>query len=72
MTTPEASMPFDKVKAAGDHLTVEGFLALPLPTRVKYILSDSLQFSLDGEPVEKTTALQSLRTQRAAGSTPSP
>ena len=34
MTIPERSMPFDEVVAAGERLTAESFLALPLRTRV--------------------------------------
>lgn len=64
MMTAEQSIPFDEVRSGSERLTAESFLALPLPKRVKYILSDDLFFSLDGDPVDKSIALQALRAQR--------
>lgn len=57
-------MPFDQVRAAGEQLSADRFLELPLAARVQHILGGNLQFSLDGAPVDKTIALKALRTLR--------
>jgi hypothetical protein len=44
-----------------EQLTVERFLALPLPVRVRHILSRSIQFFDGPVPVEQKLALASLR-----------
>jgi hypothetical protein len=48
-----------------EELTVERFLALPLPVRVKHILSRSIAFFDNGVPVEQKLALASLRNVSA-------
>ena len=44
-----------------EELTVERFLALPLTTRVKHILTRSVEFYRGKEPVDQKAALASLR-----------
>jgi hypothetical protein len=60
-----APLPFDGVVVADRgvrrRLTPGEFLALPLPVRVCALLDDSLEFVLDGRPVDRKAALAALR-----------
>jgi hypothetical protein len=62
------SLPFDAVflrngtSAQGEALSVEAFLALPLPTRLRAIFEQRVEFFRNGERVEVQEALRALRT----------
>jgi hypothetical protein len=60
-----SELPFDKVRALvggrNIDLTLEQFLALTLPERIRLILEPSTQFSNDGSALERRIALARLR-----------
>jgi hypothetical protein len=62
------ALPFDRVtvrngaSASGESLSVEAFLALPLPTRLRAIFEQRVEFFRNGEPVELQEALRALRS----------
>jgi hypothetical protein len=63
---PDRALPFDEilVPSAGGarRYRVDEFLLLDLPTRVRLILEGQMQFTLAGQPVDRTHALTALRT----------
>jgi hypothetical protein len=65
MVGERASLPFDGVvvdeSGVRKRLTPKEFLALPLPVRVRALLDDSLEFLLNGRPVDRKQALAALR-----------
>ena len=62
----ETGLPFDhiRVREGGKELVLsaEDLLALPLHTRVRWLLDDSLEFYRGAERVERRVALAALRT----------
>ena len=59
-------LPFDHIRVReGDKdlvLTASALLALPLHTRVRWLLNDSLEFYRGDERVDRRVALAALRT----------
>ena len=62
-------LPFDQVIVrAGDRVmgyTIEAFLQLPLPERIRFVLEQSLEFRRGGQAVDRALALRSLREAMA-------
>jgi len=62
----ETGLPFDHIRVReGDRdlvLTAQALLALPLHTRVRWLLNDSLEFYRGDERVDRRVALSALRT----------
>jgi hypothetical protein len=61
------SLPFDAVllrngSASAEAMSVEAFLALPLPTRLRAIFEQRVEFFRNGERVELQEALRALRS----------
>jgi hypothetical protein len=61
----ETELPFDHIRVReGDRdlvLTAKALLALPLHTRVRWLLNDSLEFYRGNERVDRRVALAALR-----------
>jgi hypothetical protein len=62
----DTSLPFDHIRVRQEGrdlvLSAKELLALPLHTRVRWLLDDSLEFYRGGERVERRVALAALRT----------
>jgi hypothetical protein len=62
----ETGLPFDHIRVKeGDRdlvLSAKALLALPLHTRVRWLLNDSLEFYSGDERVDRRVALAALRT----------
>ena len=61
------SLPFDAVllrngSASPEAMSVDAFLALPLPTRLRAIFEQRVEFFRNGERVELQEALRALRS----------
>jgi hypothetical protein len=65
-SAPE-QMPFDQVIVVDDGmrrtLTVDSFLRMPVHERVRHVLERSVEFFLQGQPIDRKQALASLRAR---------
>jgi|GEM_PF-4201493 len=55
------ALPFDSVLIAGRAHSLEEFLELPLPERIRHIVGGTLAFTLAGRPVDPRESLAALR-----------
>ena len=60
------ALPFDRVLvsvgASKEHLSVEAFLALPLPARLRAIFEHRVEFLKGEDPIDLQDALRALRS----------
>lgn len=69
MRSAGEAMPFDRVivveSGARRALTVDSFLQMPVHVRVRHVLQRSVEFFLDGQPIDRKQALASLRARES-------